>query len=238
MKKTTRTFTAEMLREVIEYIRARITEITETEDVPRVKIVGGNTKLGTIPAFNLPPLVTCRNCAACSKHCYAVKDYLNYRVKAVSTNHARNYAALQNNIMLAQRDIERYLDRHQPPFFRIHSSGDFDVTIDGNPYAYALMWYGIAKRHPETRFLAFTKHYDVAREINFDRLANFSLVLSEWTDVLTAPADLKDRYHTSRALVNLSDARPDEIICPGNCTTCGACWALDEIGKNVAFEIH
>lgn len=227
-----------MLNKVVSIIKARLYEIEHGETAPRVKIVGGNNKLGSIPAFNLPPLVTCTNCAACSKHCYAVKDYCNYRVKAVSTNHARNLAALQHDMKRAETDIENYLNKHKPPFFRIHSSGDFAVTIGGNKYSYALMWYGIAKRHPDTKFLAFTKNYEIAREINFDKLENFSLVLSEWADDLAAPDDLKKRYATSRAVYELSDARPDEMICPGNCSACGACWGLAKNNINVAFEIH
>lgn len=227
-----------MLNKVRDIIRARLAEIVGKEDAPRVKIVGGNHKIGSIPAFNLPPLETCTNCAACSRHCYACKDYLNYRVKAVSTNHARNLAALQHDIKQAQADIEKYIEKNKPAFFRIHSSGDYHVKINGDMYRYARMWYEIAKKHPGTRFLAFTKDYNVAREVPFDTLNNFSLVLSEWRDDLTAPADLKKRYRTSRAVDEIADARTDEMICPGNCETCGACWALKDINKNVAFEIH
>lgn len=100
------------------------------------------------------------------------------------------------------------------------------------------MWYRVAKRCPKTRFLAFTKCFDIVRKVPFYELDNFSLVLSEWTDVLKAPEDLKEIYHTSRAVEELADARPDEMVCPGNCETCGACWALKDLGKNVAFEIH
>ena len=100
------------------------------------------------------------------------------------------------------------------------------------------MWFELAAKHPETHFLAFTKAYHIARVVPFDSLDNFELVLSEWTDELTAPEDLKERYHTSRAVNEITDARADEMICPGSCEECGMCWQLSRTGKNVAFEIH
>ena len=239
MKKTARTFTAEMLKKAIDIIENRLAEIRNNEECPRVKIVGGNHKIGSIPAFNLPPIVTCGgNCAACMHSCYALKDYLNYRVGAVSTNHCRNMAAIQADPFQAMMDIDTWLTKHRPAFFRIHSSGDFNLNIDGDMLAYARMWYGIARNHPETCFLAFTKCYDVAEAVPFDELPNFELVLSEWTDALEAPAELKKRYKTSRAVNELSDARDDEMICPGSCESCGMCWNLSKTGHNVAFEIH
>ena len=240
MKKSVRTFTAENIKDVVSIINNRAEDIRENETA-RVKIIDkGNHKIGaSIPFFNLPPVVTCGgNCSACVHNCYAIKDYTNYRVKSVATNHCRNMVALQTDPAKAFADIDRWLTRHAPTFFRLHASGDFGLTIDGDPLKYARMWYELAKRHPETCFLAFTKCYDVAEAIPFDELPNFELVLSEWTDVLEAPADLKKRYRTSRAVNELSDARENEMICPGNCETCGMCWNLSKTGHNVAFEIH
>ena len=241
MKKTARTFTPETIKSVVTLINNRVDEIGNTEPAPRIKVIDkGNHKTGVnIPVFNLPPVTTCGgNCAACVSHCYAIKDYTNYRVKAVSTNHCRNVAALIQDHTQAGIDLDKYFTRRAPDFFRVHASGDFALTINGDALLYAKMWYNIAVSHPETRFLAFTKCYEIARDVPFDNTGNFELVLSEWTDVLQAPADLKKRYRTSRAVESLDDVRENEIICPGNCETCGACWSLSRIGRDVAFEIH
>lgn len=240
MKKTARQFTPEQLAEVYNMITTRRDEFITAGDLLRVKVIAkGNHKTGPqIPVFNLPPLVTCNNCGACSGRCYAVKDYCSMRKKAVCTSHARNLAALQTDPAQAFADLDNWLSKHKPAFFRVHASGDFAVMIDGDPLKYAEMWYKLAELHPETHFLAFTKAYNVARAVPFDSLNNFELVLSEWADELTAPEDLKKRYHTSRAVNEISDARRDEIICPGACETCGMCWQLSQIDKNVAFEIH
>lgn len=241
MKNTAREFTPDTIKGVIATILRRTDEIRGDDKTPRVKIIDkGNHKTGVnIPVFNLPPVVTCGgNCYACMHRCYAIKDYTNYRVKAVSTNHCRNMVALQDNYSRAFSDLDKWLTKHKPSFFRIHASGDFCVEIDGDIFKYGRMWYELAKRHPETCFLAFTKCYDIAREIKFDELPNFEMVLSEWTDELVAPADLKERYRTSRAVNEISDARDNEMICPGNCDTCGMCWNLSKTGHDVAFEIH
>lgn len=239
MKKTAKTYSTATLRKVIAILRATLEQFMNADQAPRVGIVGGNSKLGGIPAFNIPAVLTCGgNCRACIRKCYVMKDYAHNR-KNVINSHCRNLAALLSDPDQAAADLNAYFDRMTAPrFFRIHSSGDFAVTIDGDPLRYARMWYEIAKNHPGTCFLAFTKCYDIARAVPFDTLPNFELVLSEWTDELEAPADLKERYRTSRAVNELADARANEMICPGNCDTCGACWNLSKVGHDVAFEIH
>ena len=175
MKKSARTFNDEHIAAIVKTINENI-----DAEAPTAKVLaGGQHKVGDIPRWNLPPLVTCGgNCKACKEHCYVLKDYTGPRKKAV------------------------------------------------------------AKACPDTRFLAFTKAYDIVRKVPFYELDNFSLVLSEWTDVLKAPDDLKEHYRTSRAVEKLEDAKANEVICPGNCETCGMCWALKSLEHDVAFEIH
>lgn len=247
MKNTVKTFTGAALKVAVGSINNKAEQLRKGEKEAVVKVAEGNHKTGTIPTFNLPPIVTCGgNCAVCSRHCYALKDYLSgkdenlsFKFNTVAGSHCRNMVALQDNPEKAKADLMAYFDKLTAPrFFRVHASGDFALTINGDPLAYARMWYEIAEKHPGTCFLAFTKCYDIAREIPFDTLPNFELVLSEWTDELEAPADLKERYRTSRAVNELADARANEMICPGNCDTCGACWNLSKVGHDVAFEIH
>lgn len=233
MKKSTRTFNDEHIAAIIK----TIDEYIDTEEPTAKILTGGQHKVGDIPRWNLPPLVTCGgNCKACKEHCYVLKDYTGPRKRAVAKSHARNFNAVAMYMDKTEEYITKWIQRHKPAFFRIHASGDFAIPHFG--HRYAGMWYRIAKACPETRFLAFTKAYDIIRKVPFHELDNFSLVLSEWTDVLEAPEDLKEHYRTSRAVEKLEDAKESEIICPGNCETCGMCWALKDLGKDVAFEIH
>ena len=233
MKNSVRTFTNEDIAKALEIINARL----ETEPAVAKIAASAQHKVGDIPRFSVPPVLTCGgNCKACKHNCYALKDYFKHRVASVSKNHARNMLAIMEDLDAVEEYLVKWITRHAPEFFRIHPSGDFAIPRFG--HRYAAMWYRVAKRCPKTRFLAFTKCFDIVRKVPFYELDNFSLVLSEWTDVLKAPEDLKEIYHTSRAVEELADARPDEMVCPGNCETCGACWALKDLGKNVAFEIH
>ena len=244
MKKTVRTFNNATLKKVIALIKAKIAIYESGEKVASAKFIEkGNHKTGNmIPVFNIPPIMTCGgNCKACIRHCYAVKDYTNNRAGTVSTSHARNMVALQQDPEKALADLDKQLAKFEKKgvkFVRVHATGDMGLIINGDKLAYGRIWEELAKRHPAICFLAFTKCYDVAREIHFDDLPNFELVLSEWTDELQAPEDLKKRYRTSRAVNELSDARDSEMICPGDCDSCGMCWNLSKTGHDVAFEIH
>lgn len=244
MKKTARTFTNAALRKMISIIKAKIAIYESGEKAAVAKFIDkGNHKTGVnIPVFNIPPVLTCGgNCKYCIRKCYALKDYQTNRVGTVSASHARNMVALQQDPEKALADLDKQLAKFEKRgvrFVRVHASGDFGLIINGDKYLYGRIWEELAKRHPSICFLAFTKCYDIAREIHFDDLPNFELVLSEWTDVLQAPEDLKKRYRTSRAVNELSDARNSELICPGNCDTCGMCWNLSKAGHDVAFEIH
>lgn len=228
MKKSARTFTAADLRKVALKFKQIESEITN----PTPRVIKGNHKTGKIPVFNMPALMTCPNCKACKKNCYAVKDYLNNRSRTVITSHLHNYLSWTKDPESVEKCIRKFLTKNRPAFFRIHGSGDFFSK------EYAEMWYRIARDFPEINFLAFTKAYEIVRGVPFYTLDNMSLVLSAWTDELIPPADLLALYPTSRAVKELSDVRDNEIICPGACETCGMCWRLAEIGKNVAFEIH
>lgn len=233
MKNSVRYFTLKMIQKALNIIKNRL----KTE-APTPKICADpQHKVGDIPRWSVPPVLTCGgNCKHCEHNCYALKDYFNHRVASVSKNHARNMNAVVKEFQKTEEYLIKWIAKHSPTFFRIHPSGDFAIPGMGNKYAE--MWYRVAQACPSTRFLAFTKCFDIVRNVPFYELENFSLVLSEWTDVLKAPEDLKEHYRTSRAVENIEDARPNEIICPGNCETCGMCWALKMLGHDIAFEIH
>ena len=68
-----------------------------------------------------------------------------------------------------------------------------------------------------------------------------ALVLALTLEKIVAPEDLVAMgYHTSRAVYDVKDVRPDEFLCPGNCETCGMCWRLNSLKevRGTAFEVH
>ena len=99
------------------------------------------------------------------------------------------------------------------------------------------MWYQLAERYPDVKFLAFTKQWDIVRDIPFDSLPNFALVLSGWPGT-EIPEDLKKRYHASYC-IDKGDTPPEGAIeCNGNCMTCNACWMLKDLDRDVWFRKH
>lgn len=138
-----------------------------------------NTKTGTIPVWNILPMVTCSReaCDSCGKEgCYAVKNALAHGYNLKTNTCLKSWAENTVYAIKYASELETYLDawltKNRPSFFRIHGSGDF-MTV-----AYAEMWYRIAEKHSGTRFLAFTKQWDIVRKVHFYELDNFSLVLS------------------------------------------------------------
>ena len=194
----------------------------------------GNDKTGIIPCWNLLPVVTC---AGLCPGCYAVKNVFRcgYNVETSSV-----LKAWTDNTILAKTDLEGLYDKLDeyfssmaaPRYFRIHASGDFFSK------EYAEMWYKIAKNHPETRFLAFTKQFDNIRDIPFDQLDNFSLVLSAWPGK-PIPEDLREIYSVAWMQDGTETRIPEKVFeCPGNCQTCGACWGLAKDKRDVCFHKH
>lgn len=201
-----------------------------------------NSKLGaSIPSFNLLPGVTCsaEACGHCLKDgCYAVKNAFRcgYNVDKNSTLSAwaENTALARYNLkLLHERLIDWFTAHHTTiKLFRIHSSGDFFSE------SYAFMWFDIASRFPDVRFLAFTKQFDVVRQIPFYELKNFSLVLSGWIGVVI-PDDLRKYYHCAWCNDGTESRIPaDAMQCPGSCEACGLCWYLNEIERDTVFTKH
>lgn len=207
----------------------------------RISISGGNMKTGKIPAFSLLPGVSCsaEACGHCLKDgCYAVKTAFQhgYNTETNTTLNAwsHNTAAAIHYIPQLEADLNRFFDSVSAPrFFRIHVSGDFISP------AYGRMWYRVIKGHPETRFLFFTKRFDICREIDWLSLPNLEPVLSGWTGC-RVPEDLIEKgYRVAWCDDGIENRIPaDAIECPGNCESCGMCWNLRKIGRDTYFHKH
>lgn len=202
--------------------------------IDHVHISYGISKLGVdIPSVNLPVGCTCRPDAPCFKKCYARRGRFCFQ---------KNKAHLQNNLELWYCEPEIFeeeitLSAFRSRYFRWHSSGDIpDVK-------YLDMMVRIAQRLPRTRFLAFTKKYELINSwiTEHGKLPdNLTIVFSAWGDFLPEnPYDLPVAYIRFRKEEFEIPAHARE--CPsycGNCVTTGmSCWDLQH-GEAVVFSEH
>ena len=232
MKSTTKHYTKDQIKNALADIKIALVNIKDDQNITELKpvISIGNHKTGKIPVFNLPPVITCLNCNHCKYECYALKPYLFGWKTAVNSQCKNLYLAL-NNLDYLEKYLIDWITKKKPVFFRIHGSGDFFNKT------YLNMWLNVIKACPNTIFLAFTKSFELFTD-SFNRPNNFSIVFSEWTNVLSISDSMKNKYHTARCIENVNDIRPNEILCPGNCVDCGLCWSLYKLNINVAFEMH
>lgn len=192
------------------------------------------SKLGVeIPSVNLPVGCTCRPNAPCFRKCYARRGRFCFQ---------RNRAYLSDNLELWHCEPEQFeqevtLAAFRSHFFRWHSSGDIPDA------AYLDMMVRVARSLPATRFLAFTKKYELIDEW-LDRYGafpeNLNVVLSAWGDFKPVnPHNLPVsyiRFKNEPADIPQS-ARPCPSYC-GDCVATGmSCWDLKP-GESVVFHEH
>lgn len=135
-----------------------------------------------------------------------------------------------NELGEVEAQLRQYFQRKHPAFFRVHVAGDF---IN---HEYADMWMRVAAEFSETKFLAFTKAFDIAGQIQPP--ANFSLVLSGWPGI-NIPSGASTRYQTAWMQDGTETRIPDSAItCPGHRDSCGMCWHLPRLGRDVVFHKH
>jgi len=209
------------------------------EDVSKlhVTISEGNTKLGPkIPSVSLPPGLSCRPDAKCyaSGKCYALKAWRQYpKVREVWTN---NWKLALLDIKRYFDEIDEYLYRHMPSRFRWHVAGDIP-TMEYLDYIHQL-----ARIHPNTDFLCFTKRgdllaWDILRQ---SQIKNLHLVYSAWPGMHVYNSVILSRFPVAWAEI---PGDPDTEMpkgvpkCSGSCQTCGRCWLMKP-GQNVRFPLH
>lgn len=133
-----------------------------------------NSKLGqNIPSVNLPPVITCPHNAPCFKKCYARKG--RFRFSSVQKAMNENWELWQT----APEEYEKGIIKAAmlALFFRWHSAGDIPSM------AYLEMMVRVADACHRTKFLAFTKQYDIVNTW-LDEHGNFpenlTVVFSVW----------------------------------------------------------
>lgn len=196
-----------------------------------VSISKGNRKMGAIQSVSLPPVVTYKNCATCSKKCYALKLCKLYpTVKA----------SYERNLEILKADRDSYFTQIKASamtqrYFRFHVSGDV-IDID-----YLDRMVKLARELKGTEFLAFTKNYEDVNEYfkNHRKPKNLHLIMS----LPFTGATIDNPHNLPMAAVILKGTEPqdDWKICGGNCTECACkgvgCWELKK-GETIAFYEH
>lgn len=198
----------------------------------KIHVSHTNSKLGSeIPSVNLPPVLTCRPDAPCFKECYARKGHWNCpNVKTALGDNLEAYKADPDfffRFIAATTRLSRYV--------RWHSAGDI---VDAR---YLKGMCDVARENPDTRYLAFTKKFDLVNAYiaeGNEIPANLHIVFSGWDEnfVVDNPYNFPVAYI---ALDNHpTDYIPEDAIpCGGKCDKCLACWQLQR-GQSVYFEEH
>ena len=202
-----------------------------------IKITTTNSKLGGfIPQINLPALVTCRKNAPCAKYCYARKGNFTFpNVKESIDNNLKEFLADSKSYFNQIIDFLTNGDIIYK-FFRWHSSGD----IANAEYLKGMV--EVAKKCKHTKFLAFTKKFEIVNEYlaSGEKLPkNLSIVFSAWdkTFKVDNPFNLPMTYVFFKKEENNADIPEFSFPCAGNCSECKACWNLKK-GQSVFFHQH
>lgn len=186
-----------------------------------VKISLKNSKLGRIRNISLPPVIACRGGVPCTKKCYALKAYRQYK---------QTRAAWSHNLDCWHDDPRSYFDSIyeqlrglKPNYFRWHVAGD----IQNKRYLDGMI--DIACALPDWHFLAFTKQYSIVNshiDLHGDLPPNLKIVMSEW------PGLTMENPHNLP--VATFDAKHG-TDCPGSCASCKLCWHSD---STINFPAH
>ena len=210
--------------------------MSQTIEIDGVRIMSGNSKMGSVLHINLPPCRSCDTSLPCyttPRACYARK-FADLR-PSCRDSWESNWKALMRDRDRYFNAIELALIRKRPRLFRWHSAGDIP---DGD---YLMRVLALAKHYPWVKFMAFTKKYDLAGlNVNSrNRPKNLAVVLSGWPGV-TIPGAIRRRFPTAWMRDPKhpdpqipADARP----CGGGCDKCGLCWNL-KAGESVVFKKH
>ena len=203
--------------------------------VDKICISTNNSKLGIIPSIALPPGKSCRPKVPCAKSCYARR----FMVRYPATRRAYN----DNLDCLLQSPIEffgainKYLQCFAPRYFRVHVAGDFRISNDMQVNQdYLNAWFMVAANNPNTKFLTFTKCYN----LDFSSCpGNFAVLWSAWINY-----PIPELSEGVRGIAWLQNAAGDEtripssyVTCNDKCDSCFLCWNLYQ-GQSVVFKLH
>lgn len=199
-----------------------------------VSISPGNVKMGKVMSVSLPPVKSCGAGLPCFKGCYALN--MARRRSCVA-------AAWENNwkmVMTARGEyfsqIRSAIKKKKPELFRWHVAGDLPDALYLNSINLIAYFAG------KTKFLVFTKKYDLLRLLKREgtvRSGNLSIVVSAWPGMYIPP-DIRKTYPVAW----MHDPKnPDKripegaYVCQGDCFNCRRCWHMGA-GESVVFHKH
>jgi hypothetical protein len=192
----------------------------------KLHISSGNTKLGKTPNISLTPGITCGINLPCQHKCYCRKSWKRYP-NVRKAWHANFLCSL--NAGMFKHDIEAYLHKHKPRYFRIHVAGDFYSQ------KYVDQWRCIAIHNRKVKFLAYTKRYD----LNFnDSPKNLIIRFSYWgmKQARQIPSTMPCAITVLKESTKKFYLENNIKQCPGKCgLSCRHCWNST---KPVFFNLH
>lgn len=204
-----------------------------------IHISKGNSKLGDkIANISLVPIQDCANSKFCSKKCYALKSYRMYPNvrKCWGENSEMAWNDRENYFL----QIADYLNNKKPRYFRWHVAGDIlDQNYLDNMISMAIIF-------PMTRFLCFTKRFDLDYRTNpkyeweDTEPGNLSFIFSMWPGM---PMPSWPRMYGMK-FAWMQDGSEDRHakggyrMCPGSCASCKKCWTNEDSMDNVVFHMH
>jgi hypothetical protein len=145
---------------------------------------------------------------------------------------SRNDRIARHHPDLYFTQIAARVAKSKPHLFRWHVAGD----ILSEEYLRGMCW--IAAINPITHFLAFTKAFPIVNR-HEDHQAipdNLVIVFSAWPGM-----QFDNPYgHRVAWMQDGTETRvpADAITCPGNCESCGLCYELPKLGRDVVFHKH
>lgn len=197
----------------------------------KISISPGNIKMGAIPSVSLPACVTCNPAAPCFRECYAAR--LERRYKQCKAAYQNNLDILNNNPAIYWQQVKAAAMVTR--FFRYHVSGD----IPNADYLNNMI--SLSRELPGTRFLAFTKQYNIVNDyLNGGGIIpdNMKIIFSNWGTWKT-----ENPHNLPVCEIIFKGEKPvdDWKICGGNCTACACagigCWELRH-GETIAIYKH
>lgn len=192
-----------------------------------------NVKLGgAIPQLNMPYIVSCRKDAPCYKDCYCHKGNLAFATTRKA--HMDRYELYKKDPVAFFKKVDSEMSFVSYKFFRFHSAGD----IVDEQYLDLMCW--LARKHKETKFLCFTKKYELVNNYlnTHKKPGNLVLVLSNWGEW-----KVENPHKLPMSFVDFGEGNegiPDKAFkCTGRCAACDNqhCWNMKK-GDTVVFHKH
>ena len=177
----------------------------------------GNRKLGRLGTVNREAGATCPGASSeCLTFCYAKKGL--FKTYGIQAKYAASVLTLPTKYT---------------PAVRIHASGDFD-TVE-----YIEFWIGEVQRHPDTKFWAYTRSWNVAELLPALELLraepNMQLFASTDMSMPEPPAHWRVAYVETDTRFRGMECLEQNGKMP-DCKTCGYCFAKPK--GNVKFLMH